>query len=299
MKKALISMKDIGLDPDLSGKVRDIFDLEDRLLIVATDRISAYDVVLPDPIPGKGIVLNQMTLGWYAFFSGTLKTHFITADPSEYPPPYQGREELAGRSMLVFKANRFDVECVVRGYLAGSGWKDYKSTQSVCGIPLPAGLEESAALPEPIFTPATKAESGHDENISFEEMCRIVPEEQAETLKKMSIAIYEKARDYAGEKGIILADTKFEFGRLKDDIILIDELLSPDSSRFWPKDSYAPGRSQHSFDKQFMRDYLDQIGWDHSAPGPKLSPEVIRKTMDRYKEACQRLFPDLELEKYL
>jgi phosphoribosylaminoimidazole-succinocarboxamide synthase len=299
MTKAIINMKDYGLEPDQSGKVRDIFDLGDRLLIVASDRISAYDVVLPDPIPGKGIVLNQMTLGWYKFFSDSLKTHFITAIPSEYPPPFKDREELAGRSMLVFKARRFDVECVVRGYLAGSGWKDYQATKTVCGIPLPSGLKESSLLPEPIFTPATKAESGHDENISFEEMCRIVPEKQAEALKKMSISIYEKARDYAGEKGIILADTKFEFGMLKDDIILIDELLSPDSSRFWPKDSYAEGQSQRSFDKQFMRDYLDEIGWNHSPPGPKLSPEVIEKTMDRYKEACHRLFPDLALEKFL
>jgi phosphoribosylaminoimidazole-succinocarboxamide synthase len=292
-------MKDHGLKPDQSGKVRDIFDLEDRLLIVATDRISAYDVVLPDPIPGKGIVLNQMTLGWYGFFEDALKTHFITANPSEYPPPFEGREELVGRSMLVFKAHRFDVECVVRGYLAGSGWKDYQVTQSVCGIPLPSGLENSSILPEPIFTPATKAESGHDENISFEKMCRIVPEEQAKALKNKSLSIYEKARDYAGGKGIILADTKFEFGKLNDDIILIDELLSPDSSRFWPKDSYAAGKSQRSFDKQFIRDYLDKTGWDHTPPGPKLSPEVIEKTMDRYKEACQRLFPDLNLEKFL
>ncbi len=299
MKKALISMKDHGLVPDQSGKVRDIFDLGDRLLIVATDRISAYDVVLPDPIPGKGIILNQMTLGWYAFFADTLKTHFITADPSEYPKPFQGREELSGRSMLVFKTNRFDVECVVRGYLAGSGWKDYRATMSVCGIPLPAGLAVSTALPEPIFTPATKAESGHDENISFEEMCRIVPMDHAEALKKKSISIYEKARDYAEEKGIILADTKFEFGILNDEIILIDELLSPDSSRFWPKDSYVPGRPQRSFDKQYIRDYLDEIGWDHTPPGPILSPEVIQKTIERYKEACQRLFPDLEVEKFL
>jgi len=299
MKKALRHMKEHGLEPDQSGKVRDIFDLGDRLLIVATDRISAYDAVLPDPIPGKGIILNQMTLGWYSFFSDGLKTHFITADPDEYPRPFQGREELVGRSMLVRKADRFDVECVVRGYLAGSGWKDYRATQSVCGIALPSGLLESSPLPEPIFTPATKADSGHDENISFEEMRKIVPAPHAAALKELSLSIYKRARDYADKKGIILADTKFEFGLLNGDIVLIDELLSPDSSRFWPKDSYEAGRPQHSFDKQFIRDYLDEIGWDHTPPAPTLPQEVIQKTMERYKEACHRLFPDLELEKFL
>ncbi|NIM19797.1 MAG: phosphoribosylaminoimidazolesuccinocarboxamide synthase [Candidatus Latescibacteria bacterium] len=299
MVKALITTESYGLKPDLSGKVRDIFDLGDRLLIVATDRISAYDVILPDPIPGKGIILTQMTLGWYDLFSDSLRTHFITSDPNDFPPPFKGREEFVGRSMLVIKAERFDVECVVRGYLAGSGWKDYKKTGSVCGIPLRDKLQESSMLDQPIFTPATKAESGHDENISFEEMCRIVSAEDAETLKKMSLRIYAKARDYAGERGIILADTKFEFGRHSGEIILIDELLSPDSSRFWPKDLYEPGRPQVSFDKQFVRDYLDEIKWNRKPPAPELSPGVIENTMKRYREACSRLFPDMQLEKFL
>ncbi len=299
MTKALITTEACGLKPDQSGKVRDIFDLGDRLLIVATDRISAYDVILPDPIPGKGIVLTQITLGWYEFFSDSLRTHFITSDPVEYPSPFNRVGELDGRSMLVAKADRFDVECVVRGYLAGSGWKDYLRTGAVCGIPLAKGLKESEALPEPIFTPATKAESGHDENISFDEMCGIVPRKDAEALMELSIQLYERGRDYADKQGIILADTKFEFGMLSGEITLIDELLSPDSSRFWPKDSYEPGKPQVSFDKQFVRDYLDEIGWDHSPPGPALSPDVIKKTFERYKEAFERLFPNLTLEKFL
>ena len=299
MPKSLMSTETCGLKPTQTGKVRDIFDLGDRLLIVATDRISAYDIILPEPIPGKGIILNQITLGWYDFFSDSLKTHFISSDPDEYPQPFTGREELVGRSMLVAKAERFDVECVVRGYLSGSGWRDYQKKGAVCGVPLPPDLLESSQLPELIFTPSTKAEIGHDENISFEEMCRIVAPEDAEALRSMSLSIYARARDYADGRGIILADTKFEFGRLDGKIILIDELLSPDSSRFWPKDDYEAGRSQRSFDKQYVRDYLDQIGWDHNPPGPKLSPEVIEKTFARYQEAFKRLFPDLNLEKYL
>jgi phosphoribosylaminoimidazole-succinocarboxamide synthase len=299
MGKAFLTTEAYGLRPDMTGKVRDIFDLEDRLLIVATDRISAYDVVLPDPIPGKGIVLTQMTLGWYTFFSDSLRTHFITSDPNDYPSPFKGREEFSGRSMLVAKAKRYDVECVVRGYLAGSGWKDYQSNGSICGIPLPEGLHESSRLPEPIFTPATKAEVGHDENITFEEMRRIVPGGDAARLRDQSLRVYREAHDYAGKRGIILADTKFEFGKRGNEIILIDELLSPDSSRFWPGASYSPGRPQTSFDKQFVRDYLDEIGWDRTPPAPTLPGEVIQKTMDRYREACGLLFPDQSLEKYL
>ncbi len=299
MAKAFLTAEAYGLRPDMSGKVRDIFDLEDRLLIVATDRISAYDVVLPDPIPGKGIVLTQMTLGWYAFFSNSLRTHFISSDPNDYPSPFKGREEFSGRSMLVAKAKRYDVECVVRGYLAGSGWKDYQRNGSICGIPLPEGLLESSPLPEPIFTPATKAEVGHDENITFEEMRRIVPGGDAARLRDQSLRVYREAHDYARKRGIILADTKFEFGKRGNEIILIDELLSPDSSRFWPEASYNPGRPQVSFDKQFVRDYLDEIGWDRTPPAPTLPGEVIQKTMDRYREACGLLFPDQSLEKYL
>jgi phosphoribosylaminoimidazole-succinocarboxamide synthase len=273
MANVLVKTADCGLHPDASGKVRDIFDLGDRLLIVATDRVSAYDVVLPTPVPGKGIVLTQMTLGWYGVFAGRLKTHFITADVDEYPDRFKGRKELAGRSMLVRKAKRFDVECVVRGYLAGSGWREYKETQSVCGIRLPDGLGESSRLEEPIFTPSTKAVRGHDENISFESMERIVPRGVAGKLSSLSLEIYREAHDYAKERGIIVADTKF--------------------------DSYAPGRPQASFDKQYLRDYLDNVGWDHSPPAPRLPEDVVTKTADRYREASQKLFPHIKLEKYL
>ncbi len=299
MANVMMKMQDHGLTPDISGKVRDIFDLGDRLLIVTTDRVSAYDVILPDPVPGKGIVLTQMTLGWYDLFGATLKTHFLSADPGEYPEPFRGRAELAGRSMLVRKAERFDVECVVRGYLAGSGWREYKKDETVCGIKLPHGLPESARLEQPIFTPATKADSGHDENISFERMIEIVPEEIARELRSKSIDVYQRAHEYARERGIILADTKFEFGTIDGDITMIDEMLSPDSSRFWPLDSYETGRSQFSFDKQFVRDYLDEIGWDHSPPAPRLPDEIVTKTVERYREACDRLFPAMNLEKFL
>jgi phosphoribosylaminoimidazole-succinocarboxamide synthase len=296
---SLSSTTECGLKPEFAGKVRDVFDLGDRLLIVATDRISAYDSILPQPIPGKGIILTQITLGWYDLFKDGLKTHFITADVSEFPEPFKGMKELAGRSMLVTKANRFDVECVVRGYITGSGWKEYKQSGAVCGIALPEGLQESQRLPEPIFTPATKADTGHDENISFEAMCDIVPREHAEKLRDLSIDIYVKALEYARARGIILADTKFEFGIIDGDITMIDEMLSPDSSRFWPADEYEPGRGQNSFDKQYIRNYLDEIGWDHNPPPPDLSEEVVKKSFDRYKEAFDRLFPTRDLEKYL
>jgi phosphoribosylaminoimidazole-succinocarboxamide synthase len=299
LTKALNSTTELGLQPDMAGKVRDVFDLGDRLLIVATDRISAYDSILPQPIPGKGVILTQITLGWYDHFRDTLKTHFVTDDVSEFPAPFSGRGELAGRSMLVNKADRFDVECVVRGYITGSGWSEYKRDGSVCGIALPEGLVESQRLPRPIFTPATKADTGHDENISFEEMCQIVPREMAEKLRDLSIDIYTRALEYAGGKGIILADTKFEFGLIDDEITIIDEMLSPDSSRFWPADDYEAGRGQKSFDKQFIRDYLDEIGWDHNPPPPDLSQDVVARSFDRYKEAFDRLFSNRDLEKYL
>jgi len=299
MTNVLARTEDCGLRPDASGKVRDIFDLGEHLLIVATDRISAYDAILPTPVPGKGIVLNQMTLGWYEHFGKRLKTHFVTADVDDYPGRFRGRRELAGRSMMVRKAKRYDVECVVRGYLSGSGWREYRNNGNVCGIALPKGLSESSRLERPIFTPSTKAESGHDENIPFDEMKKLVPAGVADELARLSLFIYEHARGYAETRGIILADTKFEFGELGGDIILIDELLSPDSSRFWPADSYQPGRSQASFDKQYVRDYLDGAGWDHTPPAPELPAEVVEKTAARYREACERLFPNIQLERFL
>ncbi len=299
MMQALVSTSDLGLVPDRRGKVRDVFDLGDRLLIVSTDRISAYDVILPTSLPGKGILLTQITLGWYEHFGAELRTHFISADVDAYPAPFKGRRELAGRSMLVRKADRYDVECVVRGYLSGSGWKEYRQGGAVCGVKLPAGLVESSELPEPIFTPATKADEGHDENISFERMCGIVPEAEAKQLRALSVDLYRRGRDYARERGIILADTKFEFGKIDGRITLIDEMLTPDSSRFWPADSYAPGRAQESFDKQFVRDYLDTSGWDHTPPGPELPAEVVKKTIARYREAHDRLFPGRNMERYL
>jgi phosphoribosylaminoimidazole-succinocarboxamide synthase len=299
MSHALASTADLGLNPDRAGKVRDVFDLGDRLLIVSTDRLSAYDVILPTRLPGKGVLLTQITLGWYEHFGSSLRTHFITADVAEYPAPFRNRRELAGRSMLVTKAQRFDVECVVRGYLSGSGWKEYRASRSVCGISLPDGLTESAELPEPIFTPATKADAGHDENISFERMCDVVPRAQAEALRDMSIDLYRRGRDYARERGILLADTKFEFGLVDGRITLIDELLTPDSSRFWPAERYTPARPQESFDKQFVRDYLDASGWDHNPPGPELPADVVSKTLARYRDAHDRLFPHRNVEKYL
>jgi phosphoribosylaminoimidazole-succinocarboxamide synthase len=298
MPRALTSTTDIGLEPDYRGKVRDIFDLGDRLLIVSTDRISAYDVILPEPLPGKGILLTQITLGWYEHFAD-LKTHFITGDVSRYPEPFVGKDALAGRSMLVRKAQRFDVECVVRGYITGSGWKEYKKSGSVCGIGLPAGLEESQELPQPIFTPATKADEGHDENISYERMLDIVPEPEAGRLRDLSIELYTRGRDYAREKGILVADTKFEFGLIDGDITLIDEMLTPDSSRFWPLEEYEPGRGQNSFDKQIVRNFLDETGWDHNPPPPHLTPEVVERSVARYREAHDRLFPHRNLETYL
>ena len=299
MNHALASTADLGLRPDRAGKVRDVFDLGRQLLIVSTDRLSAYDVILPTRLPGKGILLTQITLGWYEHFGNSLRTHFLSSEVSEYPAPFRGMKALAGRSMLVAKAERFDIECVVRGYLSGSGWKEYQKNRSVCGIRLPDGLAESAELPEPIFTPATKADTGHDENISFEEMCRIVPRARAEALRDMSIDLYRRGRDYARTRGIILADTKFEFGLIDGEITLIDEMLTPDSSRFWPADHYGAGRAQESFDKQFVRDHLDRSGWDHNPPGPELPADVVSRTIGRYREAHDRLFPHRNVEKYL
>jgi phosphoribosylaminoimidazole-succinocarboxamide synthase len=274
------------------GKVRDIYDLGETLLIVATDRISAFDVVLPTPIPGKGKILTALTLFWLKFLEEEVPHHLITANTEEYPEVLKPFSEvLKGRSMLVKKAEVLPVECIVRGYITGSALKEYKKTGEVCGIKLPEGLKEADKLPYPIFTPSTKAEQGeHDENITFEKMCELIGEDLANTLKELSLKIYEKASKYAEERGIIIADTKFEFGLYNGEVILVDEVLTPDSSRFWPKEEYQPGRPQKSFDKQFIRDWLKSTGWKETeGPPPPIPKEVVEKTVERYKEALRRL----------
>ena len=279
------------------GKVRDIYDLNDMLLIVATDRISAFDVILPNGIPYKGKVLSQMSAYWFEVMGELAPHHLISIDTKDFPSVCQKYESsLKGRSMLVKKAKPLPVECVVRGYLAGSGWKEYQDGGSICGIPIKEGLRESSQLEKPIFTPATKAELGdHDENITFEKTKEIVGDKLAERLKEVSLALYKRGGTMARKKGIIISDTKFEFGLLNEDLILIDEVLTPDSSRFWPEDEYEPGRSQKSFDKQFVRDYLLTLTWDKTPPGPNLPEEIIKKTSERYLEAFRRL-TERELE---
>ncbi|MEE9504069.1 MAG: phosphoribosylaminoimidazolesuccinocarboxamide synthase [Thermodesulfobacteriota bacterium] len=279
------------------GKVRDIYDLNDMLLIVATDRISAFDVILPNGIPYKGKVLSQMSAYWFEVMGELAPHHLISIDTKDFPSVCQKYESsLKGRSMLVKKAKPLPVECVVRGYLAGSGWKEYQDGGSICGIPIKEGLRESSQLEKPIFTPATKAELGdHDENITFEKAKEIVGDKLAERLKEVSLALYKRGSTMARKKGIIISDTKFEFGLLNEDLILIDEVLTPDSSRFWPEDEYEPGRSQKSFDKQFVRDYLLTLTWDKTPPGPNLPEEIIKKTSERYLEAFRRL-TERELE---
>ena len=273
------------------GKVRDLYDLGDKILMVTTDRMSAFDVILQNPIYDKGKVLNQLSLFWFDFLKDVVKNHLITADVDEYPEECsEYREELEGRSMLVKKVKPFPVECVVRGYISGSGWKSYSENGEVCGIKLPENLKESEKLPEPIYTPSTKEEVGaHDINISFEESADIIGRENAEKLKNLSLEIYKKASVYARTKGIIIADTKFEFGLSGDEIILIDEVLTPDSSRFWPEDLYSPGGTQPSFDKQFLRDYLEKINWTKTPPAPLLPEEIIEKTSEKYKEALEKI----------
>jgi len=273
------------------GKVRDLYDMGDHLLIVATDRISAYDVVMPNPVPDKGKVLTQMSRFWFNLTKDIAPNHLISTDIKDFPAecaPY--RNVLEGRSMLVIKTEVVPIECVVRGYLSGSAWEEYKSTGTACGIRLKEGLEESCKLKVPVFTPATKAETGqHDENITFDKMEKIVGKKMARNLRNLSIAIYDRARDYAERRGIIIADTKFEFGMKGDRIILIDELLTPDSSRFWPKDQYRTGAPQMSFDKQFLRDYLVSIKWNKNPPAPQLPEEITKKTREKYLEAYERL----------
>ena len=278
-----------GIQKLRSGKVREVFDLGETLLFVVTDRISAFDVILPDPIPCKGAVLNQISTFWFKRFA-EIENHFVTAEFDEFPKelePY--REQLAGRSMIVRKTKPLPVECVVRGYLAGSGWKEYQQSRSVCGIQLPAGLKLASQLPEPIFTPATKAEAGHDENIDMKRCAQVLGEEFAEHVKTLSLEIYSRGRHHAERCGIIVADTKFEFGTVDEDLLLIDECLTPDSSRFWPKDQYVVGQSPPSFDKQFVRDYLETLDWDKAPPAPQLPKEVIEKTSAKYVEAFRRL----------
>lgn len=288
-----------GIQPSFKGKVRDVYDLGDRLIIVASDRISAYDSVLPTRIPGKGIILTMLSAAWTRWLRG-IPHHLVSTDVSAYPPPFNAfPRELGGRSMLVRKAKRIDLECVVRGYLAGSGWKEYLESGAVCGIALPGGLRMSDRLKEPVFTPSTKADSGHDRNITIEEAGDIVGGDTALELRRLSLAIYAKAREYASARGILIADTKFEFGWVDGAIALIDEVLTPDSSRFWLGDEYEPGKSPPSLDKQFVRDYLDSVGWDHNPPAPELGADIVRKTSERYRLALERLFPEINIERYL
>ena len=270
------------------GKVRDLYEVDGNLLLIATDRLSAFDVVLPTPIPDKGRVLTQLSLFWFNLLRDVIPNHVITT--TDFPASLASHQSiLEGRAMLCRKTQPIPVECVVRGYLVGSGWKDYQKTGAVCGIPLPKGLRESDALPEPIFTPATKATTGHDENISIEQAGEIIGKPLAERLRDVSIEIYKRAVKYAQPRGIMLADTKFEFGQIGDELIWIDEALTPDSSRFWPASEYKPGQAQPSFDKQYVRDYLEQIGWNKQPPGPVLPAEVVSQTRAKYREAYQRL----------
>ena len=277
--------------PVRHGKVRDIYDLGDKMLLAASDRISAFDVIMRTGIPYKGQVLTQISKFWFSFLAGVVENHLITDDVKKYPEPFCNyADQLAGRSMLVKKTSVLPVECIVRGYLAGSGWKEYQKEGTVCGIKLPAGLKQCDKLPEPIFTPSTKAEQGvHDENISFDQTVKILGREKAEYIRNKSIEIFKKASDYAESRGIILADTKFEWGQIDGKIILIDEALTPDSSRFWPKDKYQPGRDQESFDKQFVRNYLEEIHFNKQPPGAVLPAGVVAGTRQRYVEAYERL----------
>jgi phosphoribosylaminoimidazole-succinocarboxamide synthase len=272
------------------GKVRDIYELKDNLLLIATDRISAFDYVLPNPIPYKGVCLTQLSLFWFDFFKKTISNHLVTAEVSQYPPEAREYTEvLEGRSMLIRRAKVLPIECIVRGYISGSAWKSYKKNGTVCGMKLPPGLRESDQFDEPLFTPSTKAETGHDINISYEEMVKTIGKEYAKQLKDYSLKLYEGGAQYARKKGIIIADTKFEFGVINGAVHLVDEVLTPDSSRFWPADSYEPGKPQTSFDKQYLRDYLSTTGWDKNSPPPQLPGDVVQETRRKYFEAYELL----------
>ena len=290
MNEPILQLNLPGIQHVRSGKVREVFDLGDSFLLVASDRLSAFDVILPNGIPRKGEVLTQISHFWFEKFAALVPNHLLAGANDPLPANLQPfAAQLAGRSMIVKKAKPLAIECIVRGYLSGSGLKEYKKSQTVCGIQLPSGLTESAELPEPIFTPSTKAEAGHDENISFAEACKIVGNDHATQARDLSLMIYKAGRDYAKQRGIIIADTKFEFGLFEGKLILIDEVLTPDSSRFWPADQYAPGRGQPSYDKQFVRDYLETLTWDKTPPGPQLPAEVIAKTSAKYLEAYELL----------
>ncbi len=290
MNEPILSLDLPGIKKVRSGKVREVFDLGDSFLLVASDRLSAFDVVLPNGIPHKGAVLTQVSHFWFEKFASLVPNHLLAGANDPLPKNLQPfADKLAKRSMIVKKAKPLAIECIVRGYLSGSGLKEYKKSQTVCGIQLPAGLVDSSELPEPIFTPSTKAEQGHDENINFEQACKIVGTELATQARDLSLKIYKAGRDYAKQRGIIIADTKFEFGLFEGKLILIDEVLTPDSSRFWPADQYAPGKGQPSFDKQFVRDYLETLTWDKTPPGPKLPEDVIAKTSAKYLEAYEKL----------
>ncbi len=286
----LLSLELPGITRVKSGKVREVFDLGDRLLFVATDRISAFDCIMPNGIPRKGEVLTQLSHFWFDLTESWLPNHRLAGARDPLPAallPFES--QLAGRSMIVRKAAPLPIECVVRGYLAGSGWKEYRSGQTICGHPLPPGLQEGSELPEPIFTPATKAETGHDENIPFEGAAKLIGRDLAEEVRAASLKLYSFAREFARQRGIIIADTKFEFGLFEGRLLLIDEVLTPDSSRFWPADQHVPGRAQPSYDKQFVRDYLESLDWDKTPPAPALPPEVVLKTQGKYLEAFERL----------
>jgi len=290
MKKLINDTSFINLPLYIKGKVRNVYDLEDKLLIIVTDRISAFDVVFPNLIPNKGRVLNSISEFWFNYTSDIIGNHMITTDVSKYPSGLsQFKDELQGRSMLVKKVKMVEAECIVRGYLEGSALKEYNKTGSVCGIKLPEGLKQCEKLPEPIFTPSTKAQEGHDENVTFEELSNRIGRELAEKLRDVSIALYNKASKHAESRGLILADTKFEFGMIDGELVVADEMFTPDSSRFWAMDEYEPGRPQKSFDKQFVREYLESINWDKQPPAPELPEDVVKKTEAKYIEAYERI----------
>ena len=290
-KNSIILETDLtGVERHGRGKVRDVYSVGDRLVIIATDRISAFDYILPTGIPDKGKVLTQLSIFWFDFLRDLTPTHFLSANVDEYPEPLPNfRSQLEGRSMLVKRAKMIEIECVARGYISGSGWKEYKQHGTVCGIQLPAGLKESDKLPEPIFTPATKAQTGHDENVSFEHVVSLIGADLAGRLRDLTLNIYKRAAQYAETRGIIIADTKFEFGFVGEELVLGDEVLTPDSSRFWPAETYKPGGPQFSFDKQFVRDYLESIHWNKQPPAPPLPEEVAARTGEKYRQAYQVL----------